>query len=57
MEQLIQLIMNNGMGAVLLAYFIYKDNKFNGHITEVLSEIKEVLIELRNSKEVTNGKV
>lgn len=56
MEQLIQLIMNNGMGAVLLAYFIYKDNKFNGHITSVLTEIKEVLVELR-SRGIDNGKV
>lgn len=47
MEDIIQLIMNNGMGAVLLAYFIYKDSKWNGAITTVLSEIKEVLVELR----------
>ncbi len=55
MEQIIQLIMNNGMGAVLLAYFIYKDNKFNAHITSVLGEIKEVLVELRTIKEAKNG--
>ena len=43
----VQMIMNNGMGAVLLAYFIYKDSKWNGTITSVLAEIKEVLVELR----------
>lgn len=48
MEDIINMIMNNGMGAVLLAYFIYKDNKFNGHITTLLSEVKEVLVELRS---------
>lgn len=47
MEEIIQLIMNNGMGVVLLAYFIYKDSKWNSSITSVLGEIKEVLIELR----------
>lgn len=47
MEQIIQMIMNNGMGAVLLAYFIYKDSKWNTSITTVLTEIKEVLVELR----------
>lgn len=47
MENIIQLIVNNGMGVVLLAYFIYKDNKFNNAITNVLGEIKEVLAELR----------
>lgn len=47
MEEIIQLIMNNGMGVVLLAYFIYKDSKWNASITNVLGEIKEVLVELR----------
>lgn len=51
MEQIINLIINNGMGVVLLGYFIYKDNKFNNHITEVLGEIKEVLVELRLREE------
>lgn len=47
MEQIIQMIVNNGMGAVLLAYFIFKDSKWNTSITGVLGEIKEVLVELR----------
>ena len=51
MEQIIQMIMNNGMGVVLLAYFLYKDSKWNSSITSVLGEIKEVLIELRMRKE------
>ena len=49
-EQIIQLIVNNGMGAVLLAYFIYKDSKWNASITSVLGEIKEVLVELRTAR-------
>lgn len=47
MDQIVQTIVNNGMGAVLLAYFIYKDSKWNTAITNVLGEIKEVLVELR----------
>lgn len=47
MEEIVQLIINNGMGVVLLAYFIWKDSKWNSTITNVLGEIKEVLIELR----------
>lgn len=47
MEEIVNLIMNNGMGVVLLGYFIYKDSKWNSSITSVLGEIKEVLIELR----------
>lgn len=47
MESIIQLIVNNGVGVVLLAYFIYKDSKWNSTISGVLCEIKEVLVELR----------
>lgn len=47
MEEFVQLIVNNGMGVVLLGYFIYKDSKWNSSITNVLGEIKEVLVELR----------
>lgn len=47
MQEIVQLIVNNGMGVVLLAYFIYKDTKWNASITNVLGEIKEVLVELR----------
>ena len=43
MEQLVNLIMNNGLSAVLVAYFIYKDYKFNQNIIGVMSEVKEVL--------------
>lgn len=44
---IVSLIMNNGMGIVLLAYFIYKDNKYNANITSVMGEVKEILVELR----------
>ena len=47
LEAIVSLIMNNGTGIVLLAYFIYKDNKYNANVTSVLGEIKEVLTELR----------
>lgn len=47
MQEIIELIINNGMGVVLLAYFLYKDSKWNSTITNVLGEIKEVLVELR----------
>lgn len=47
MQEIIQLIVNNGMGVVLLAYFLFKDSKWNASITSVLGEIKEVLVELR----------
>lgn len=47
MEQIVNLIVSNGLGVVLVGYFIYKDYKFNDNILSVLSEVKEVLAGLR----------
>lgn len=46
MENIVQLIVNNGMGVVLLAYFIYKDYKFNENILSVLDKINVILARL-----------
>lgn len=43
MEQIITLIVNNGLTAVIVAYFLWKDAKFNNQIISVLGEIKTVL--------------
>lgn len=43
MEQIVNLIVTNGMAVVIVAYFLFKDYKFNASITSILSEIKEVL--------------
>lgn len=51
MEDFVNLIVNNGMAVVIIAYFLYKDYKFNGQIIGILSEVKEVLVELRTAKE------
>lgn len=48
MEDIINLIMTNGMGVTLMAYFLFKDWKFNEHNLKILNEIREVLIELRS---------
>jgi len=47
MENIVNLIVSNGLGVVLVGYFIYKDYKFNDSILGVMGEIKEVLAELR----------
>lgn len=54
MEQIVQLITTNGMGVVLLAYFIYKDYKFNQNILSVLDKMNIILAKLEtwhNSEE------
>lgn len=43
LEEIASIIMNNGLSVVLVAYFIYKDYKFNQNILDVLGEMKEVL--------------
>ncbi len=54
MEQIVQLITTNGMGVVLLAYFIFKDYKFNQNILNVLDKMNIILAKLEtwhNSEE------
>ena len=46
LEEITNLVMNNGLAIVLVAYFIYKDYKFNEQTLNVLGEIKEVLASL-----------
>lgn len=47
MEAIAQAITNYGFSVVLLAWMIYKDYKFNDSILAILTEVKEVLAELR----------
>lgn len=46
MEQIINAISTNGMGVVLLAYFIFKDYKFNQNILNVLDKMNVILAKL-----------
>lgn len=43
MEEMVNLIVSNGMSVVIIAYFLFKDYKFNEQIIEVLQSIKETL--------------
>lgn len=55
MEEIINLIVSNGLGVVLVAYFIFKDYKFNQQIIDVLGEMKEVLISLRSFHNISDS--
>lgn len=46
-SDVINLIATNGIAAVIIGYFLYKDYKFNEQIIGVLGEVKEVLTELK----------
>lgn len=43
MEEIMNLIVNNGSAIALLVYFIYKDNRFTETITKSLTAINESL--------------
>lgn len=45
--ELVTLIGTNGMAIVIIAYFLYKDYKFNEQIISVLGEMKDVLTALK----------
>ena len=47
MEEMVNLIVSNGMSVVIIAYFLYKDYKFNDQIVQILGEVKEVLASLQ----------
>ena len=47
MEEIAQALTNYGFSAVLLAWMLFKDYKFNDNILNVLSEVRDVLSELK----------
>ena len=58
MEEMVNLIVSNGMSVVIIAYFLYKDYKFNDQIVQILGEVKEVLASLQtwHAREADDGK-
>ena len=57
MSELTDLIMKNGTSVVLLAYFIYKDYKFNEQILNVLDKMQVVLTRLETWHEAEHSEV
>lgn len=47
MENIVNLIITNGVGVVLIAYFIYRDYKFSDKISASLDSIRDVLTVLK----------
>ena len=46
-NEIVNLISQNGMSIVIIGYFLYKDYKFNQQILDVLGEVREVLSALQ----------
>ena len=51
MQEFINLIITNGIAVVIVAYFLFKDYKFNGQIIELMQEIREVLAVISRREE------
>lgn len=49
LDEIVNLIINNGTAVALLVYFIYKDNKFTENITKALTSIEESLKIIKES--------
>lgn len=47
MEELANLVSQTGLSVTIILYFLYKDYKFNQSILDVLAEMREVLILLK----------
>lgn len=48
-EQIINSIITNGTAVVIVAYFLYKDYKFNGQIINVLGELRELMAVIKDN--------
>lgn len=42
-QELVNMIVQNGMSVIIIAYFLYKDYKFNEQIIDTLTAIDKVL--------------
>ena len=51
MNDIVNLLVNNSVAVVIVAYFIYKDNKFNNTLVETLTEIVVTLKDLQQNIE------
>lgn len=53
MSDIINMLVNNGVAVVIVAYFIYKDNKFNDNLVKTLTEIVVTLKDMQ--KDIEKG--
>lgn len=50
MNDIVNLIVNSSVSVVIIAYFIFRDYKWNNKLVETLTRIETLLEELANSK-------
>lgn len=52
---IVNVIATNGIAVVIVAYFLYKDYKFNGQIISVLGELRELMAVIKNNHKGIDG--
>lgn len=50
MNDIVNLIINSSTSVVIIAYFIYRDYKWNNKLVETLSKIETILDDLRKDR-------
>ena len=50
MNDIVPLIINSSTSVVIIAYFIYRDYKWNNKLVETLSKIETILDDLRKER-------
>lgn len=51
MQQIIDALLSNGVTAIILAYFLFRDNKFMTELTKTLVKLQDSFEELKKSIE------
>ena len=47
LKEIIELITSNGMSAIIIGYFIYKDNTTSKALVQAINEMKSVLTTIK----------
>ena len=51
MNDIVNLIINSSTSVVVIAYFIFRDYKWNNQLISTLSKIEQILDDLKKDKE------
>ena len=50
MNDIVNLIINSSTSVVIIAYFIFRDYKWNNQLIETLTQIRSILDDLKNDR-------
>ena len=47
MNDIVNLIVNNGLAVVVVAYFLFRDYKFQVSLSQTMQELKDIITEVK----------